>query len=144
MTLSGILRAGGWAGAHDGLIWADEGRDGLIKALKQYTAYPGPRHPPSVPRDTYYSSLSNDELIGFGANIIFLLILRDSSIGHGVYSKNWLIKWDEGDHRNTVIAEINERTGKLTGIFIPYLQSLTNQTLVRLAFGRFIERSDWR
>ena len=125
MTLSGILRSGGWAG---------EGRDGLITALKQYTLYPGPRHPPSVPRDTYYSSLKDDELIGFAANIIFLLILNDSSIGHGVYNKDWLIKWDEGDHRNTVVAEINKRTE----IPISYLGSLTNQNLVRLAFGRLI------
>jgi hypothetical protein len=57
-----------------------------------------------------------------------LLRLHDSSIGHGVYNKDWLKKWNDGDHRNTIIAENHQHTG----IPVGDLQGMSNQNLVRL------------
>jgi hypothetical protein len=113
MTLHGVLLAGKWTTEsglkqHDDEWW----RNHLITKLGHTSAKP----------DGYYQGFNNDELIGKGAILVFLLQA-------GTYDIAKLKTMSDVDQRKAIIEHDNQHTG----IPVAVLQGLNNPQLVRLA-----------
>lgn len=115
MTLGGVLRAGKWKTEDELKTYSDfDCYNTIVSQLKVH----------SKQDEAYYGHFSGDELIGKGAIVVFLSQVAG-------YGRDTLKTMSDGDHRNTIIAENNKRTGIAIGL----LQGMTNQDLVLLGLN---------
>lgn len=111
MTLSGVLLAARWRNKDELTRMPDEDkRNTLIVELTKHTNQPVP----------YFQGFDSNALVAKGAVVV---LLRDE----GIRDVAALKTMSDDDQRNTLIVEINKRTGA----FIQSLQAMNNQALVQ-------------
>jgi len=114
MTPGGILVAGKWR-TQDELnkMSAGDIRNTLIVELSKRSIRPG----------GYFQDKKDDDLVGFGAMVVFLLKF-------GIRNDTWLKQNTDDDHRNILIYVLAETQR-------PGLQGMSNQKLVQIGLEWF-------
>ena len=93
---------------------AEDVRKALIVELSKRSSRP----------EGYFQDKKDDELVGFGALVVFLLKT-------GIRDDNWLKQNTEDDHRNILIYVLTAETQR------PGLQGMSNQELVQIGLEWF-------
>ena len=115
MTPGGILVAGKWRTQDQvNKAKAEDIRNTLIVELSKRSIRPG----------GYFQGKNNDELVGFGAMVVFLLKFE-------IRPDTWLKQNTDDDHRNILIYVLTAWTQR------PDLQGMSNQKLVQLGLEWF-------
>jgi Clostridium epsilon toxin ETX/Bacillus mosquitocidal toxin MTX2 len=117
MTLRGVLLAGKWRRADElNHMPTVEKRNALVVELSKRTNQ----------TVKYFSGFDDDTLVGKGATVVFL---REA----GIRDDNALKNMSDGDERNAMVVEINNRTDR----GIPQLSAMSDRELVQVGLEWF-------